>query len=312
MSAKLSLRQLEYVVAVAEAGSVTRAAARLHVSQSAVSMAIADLEHTLGVQLLVRRPRGVIASAVGRRVLADARRLLSGVGDLQNAAREEHESMSGQLAVGCYSTLAPIVLPPVIATFSQHHPDVDLRFVEGSNDALQEKLRHGELDLALMYHYGPDLFAPSNDLVRSRVLHTPPYVLLPDGHGLVHEDDITLSDLKDEPLILFDLPPGGEYFRSLFVAEGLFPNVRFRTSSFEMVRALVARGLGYSLLSQRTTVQLSYEGRTFHTRPLAGAHGGLDVDVVQLAHARPTLRAQEFVKECHRALEEEADGTPPP
>lgn len=312
MAASLSLRQLEYMVAVAEAGSVTRAATQLHVSQSAVSMAIADLEHTLGVQLLVRQPRGVIPTTVGQRVLADARRLLSGVGDLQNAAREEHESMSGRLAVGCYSTLAPIVLPPVIAAFAERHPDVDLRFIEGSHDALQEQLRRGVLDLALMYHYGPDLFAPSNDLVRTRVLHSPPYVLLPTGHRLAHRDDVALRDLQDEPLILFDLPPGGEYFRSLFVAEGLSPTVRFRTTSFEMVRALVARGLGYSLLSQRTRIQLSYEGRAFLTRPLAGAHGGLDIDVVQLANARPTLRAEEFIKECHRALQGGAGESPAP
>ncbi|MDI3403305.1 LysR family transcriptional regulator [Streptomyces cavernicola] len=308
MATSLTLRQLEYVVAVAEAGSVTRAAARLHVSQSAVSMAIADLEHTLGVQLLVRQPRGVTPTSVGRRVLSDARRLLSGVGDLRNAAREEHESMSGQLAVGCYSTLAPIVLPPVIAAFAERHPDVDLRFIEGSHDMLQEQLRHGVLDLALMYHYGPEPLAPGNDLVRTRVLHTPPYVLLPDGHPLAERDKVALRELQDEPLILFDLPPGGAYFRSLFAAEGLAPTVRFRTTSFEMVRALVARGLGYSLLSQRTQIQLSYEGRPFLTRPLAGSHDGLDIDVVQLAHARATLRAEEFIKECHRALTGDADG----
>lgn len=306
MPSSLSLRQLEYVVAVVEAGSLTRAAAQLHVSQSALSMAIADLERTLGVQLLIRQPRGVAPTKVGQRVLADARRLLSGVGDLRNAAREAHESMSGELVVGCYSTLSPIVLPPVVAAFAARHPGVELRFVEGSHGFLQEQLRQGVLDLALMYHYGPELFEPGHGLVRTRVHHSPPYVLLPTGHPLADRETLSLRDLRDEPLVLFDLPPGGEYFRSLFAAEGLTPTVRFRTTSFEMVRALVARGLGYSILSQRTKIQCSYEGREYLVRSLAGNHGGLDIDIVQLANARPTLRAEEFAAECHRAF-----GTPP-
>jgi DNA-binding transcriptional LysR family regulator len=305
-ASSLTLRQLEYVVAVAQAGSLTKAASALHVSQSALSMAIADLERTLDVQLLVRQPRGVRPTKVGQRVLADARRLLSGVGDLRNAARDAHESMSGELVIGCYSTLSPIVLPRVTAAFVDRHPGVDLRFVEGSHEFLEEQLRHGVLDLALMYRYGAELFTPSPDLVRTKLHHSPPYVLLPPEHALADRTSLSLPELCAEPLVLFDLPPGGEYFRGLFAAEGLTPTVRFRTSSFEMVRALVARGLGYSILSQRTTIERSYEGRRYLVRPLGGKHGGLDIDVVALKNVRPTLRAAEFVKECHRAFNEPA------
>ena len=310
MSLPLTLRQLEYLVAVAEVGSLTRAASDLHVSQSALSMAIADLERTLDVQLFIRQPRGVTPTSVGHRVLADARRLLSGVGDLQNAARDAHESMSGQLVVGCYSTLSPILLPPVIAAFAEHHPAVDLQFVEGSHAYLQEQLRHGVLDLALMYRYGAELFSPSEDLVRTKVLHSPPYVLLPTGHRLARRRTLRLRDLVEEPMVLFDLPPGGDYFRGLFASEGLAPHVRFRTTSFEMVRALVARSLCYSILSQHTRIQQSYEGLSYLTRPLAGGHGGLDIDVVRLANARPTLRAQAFVTECRGALNGGVESAP--
>lgn len=307
MPLPLTLRQLEYLVAVAEVGSLTKAASELHVSQSALSMAIADLERILEVQLFIRQPRGVTPTKVGHRVLTDARRLLSGVGDLQNAAREAHESMSGQLVVGCYSTLSPILLPQVIAAFAERHPAVDLQFVEGSHAYLQQQLRHGVLDLALMYRYGAELFGPSDDLLRTKVLHSPPYVLLPTGHRLARRKTLHLQDVVAEPMVLFDLPPGGDYFRGLFGAEGLTPHVRFRTSSFEMVRALVARGLCYSVLSQRTQTQQSYEGLSYLTRPLAGGHAGLDIDVVQLSNARPTLRAQAFIEGCRVALAEPTD-----
>ncbi|TCP46790.1 DNA-binding transcriptional LysR family regulator [Tamaricihabitans halophyticus] len=273
------------------------------VEGDATSATVTILERNLGVQLFLRRPRGVVVTPVGRRVLADARRLLSGVTDLQNAAREAHESMSGSLVIGCYSTLSPIVLPPVIAAFAERHPDVDLTFVEGSQGYLREQLRSGELDLAVLYHYDSELFAVSAELVRTRLVHSPPYVLLPADHRLTVRSALSLRELQPEPMILFDLPPGGEYFRSLFVAEGLEPTVRFRTTSFEMVRALVARGLGYSVLSQRTKITSSYEQREFVTRPLSGDHGGLDIDIVQLRDAQPTLRADAFIQQCHESVE---------
>lgn len=306
MASSVTLRQLEYLVAVVDAGTFTSAAKTLHVSQSALSMAIADLERVLGVQLLVRRPRGVAPTKVCERVLTKGRHLLAGVEDLRNAAREAHESMSGRLMIGCYSTLSPTLMPPVISDFIQEHPGVDLQFFEGSHAYLAQLLRDGILDLALVYRYERGGSRADPDLVHTKVLRSAPYVLLPAGHRLSDQSDVSLEELESEPLILFDLPPGGEYFRSLFAAEGRTPAVRFSTSSFEMVRALVARGLGYSILSQETQIHLSYEGLEYVTRPLRAdpTHDdGLDIEVVQLAGARPTLRAEVFVRRCTRTIQ---------
>jgi DNA-binding transcriptional LysR family regulator len=109
---------------------------------------------------------------------------------------------------------------------------------------------------------------------------------------------VTLEALVEEPMILFDLPPGGEYFTSLFTEAGLDPLVRYRTTSYELVRGLVARGLGYSILSQRTRISVSYEDRPFVTRDLAGDHPGLTVNAVTLAHVEPTRRARAFITQC--------------
>ncbi|MGH3360197.1 MAG: LysR family transcriptional regulator [Nocardioidaceae bacterium] len=299
---EVSLRQLEYLVAAAEAGSVTAASSRLHLSQSAVSTALSDLEATLQVQLFIRHPRGMSVTRVGQQVLTDARRLLSGVEDLRNSARDASESLSGRLVVGCYSTLSPILLPRVIADFTAQHPTVDLSFVEGSHAYLEEQLRTGLLDLAILYDYDFEKLGHVHDLATTRVLTSPPYVLLPEDHRLAGKARIRLAQVAAEPMILFDLPPGGDYFRSLFETEDLVPAVRFRTTSFEMVRALVARGLGYSILSQRTEIAESYEGRRFATAELGGPHRGLDVSAVTLRRARLTRRAEAFIEQCIESL----------
>ncbi|WP_434614256.1 LysR family transcriptional regulator [Arthrobacter sp. A5] len=297
-----SLRQLEYLIAAAETGSVTAAAARLYLSQSAVSTALSDLEEALDVQVFIRHPRGLTLTNVGQQVLTDARRLVAGMEDLRNSARESSESLSGKLAVGCYSTLAPILLPRVIADFTKNHPDVDLNFVEGSHTRLEEQLRDGSLDLAILYEYDFGQRHIAKDLALNVVVSTPPYVILPERHELASRENLALADLAPQPLILFDLPPGGDYFLSFFGAENLTPNVRFRTTSFEMVRALVARGLGYSILSQRTNINMSYEGLAFVTRPLTGTFPGLNAGAVHLNGVRLTRRAVAFIDQCRTSL----------
>ncbi|WP_125614905.1 LysR family transcriptional regulator [Specibacter cremeus] len=298
----VSLRQLEYLIAAAETGSVTAAAARVYLSQSAVSTALTDLEEALGVQIFIRHPRGLSLTNVGQQVLTDARRLVAGVEDLRNSARESSESLSGKLVVGCYSTLAPILLPGIIADFTENHPAVDLSFIEGSHTQMEERLRDGSLDLAIMYEYDIGRSQLPKDLAVNVVVSTPPYVILPEHDELANRERLSLTELAARPLILFDLPPGGDYFLSFFADENLTPNIRYRTTSFEMVRALVARGLGYSILSQRTNINMSYEGRGFVTRPLTGALPGLNVGAVHLSGVRLTRRATAFIDQCRISL----------
>lgn len=303
---ELTLRQLEYFIAAADAGSVTAAAERLHLSQSALSMALSDLERAVKVQLFVRDRRGIRLTPVGKEVLTDARRLVAGVADLPNTAAEFQGSMSGRLVVGCYSTLSPLLLPPVLAEFAAAHPNVELSIVEGSQAMLEEQLRSGVLDLALMYDYERTNFTGDRGLLGQPMVTSPPYVLLPEGHALTRRKRVTLESLAQEPLILFDLPPGGEYFLSLFTDAGLEPRVRYRTMSYELVRSLVARGLGYSILSQRTRIQVSYEERRFETRDLSGKYQGLTVHAVRLDGMQPTRRARAFIEACRNCWSQPA------
>jgi DNA-binding transcriptional LysR family regulator len=300
--ARITLRQLEYFVAAAETGSVTAATNRVYLSQSAISSALAELEETLGVQLFIRHARGLTVTPIGRQILLEARQLLASVDDLHDSARDLSGSFSGKLAVGCYSTLASLLLPQVIDAFLTAHPAVDLDFVTGSHTELLAKLRDGSCDVALLYDYDFATDLLPADLTKVVLRSIPPHAVLPEDHPLAKRASVPLTALVDEPMILFDLPPGGEYFKSLFEMRSMTPNIRFRTTEFELVRALVARGMGYSILTQHTAIDVSYENRRFVTRLIEDAPRGLNVVAAHLSGVRLTRRASAFIEQCEQSL----------
>jgi DNA-binding transcriptional LysR family regulator len=297
-----TLRQLEYFLQVVESGTIVGASRVLHLSQSALSTSVQDLERALGAQLLIRNPRGPALTTAGERVVAQARGLLEGAGDLERRTREEANSLVGRLSVGCFTTLAPNLLPAVIDSFTENYPQVDLSFVEGSPDELVAMLRDGTCELAVMYDYPLASPESNTDLHRIPVARMTPHIILPRDHPLARRPSVSLRQVAKEPLILFDRSPGREYYLSIFRKHSIQPHVRFRTQSFEMVRALVARGLGYALLSQQTAITTSYEGLEFAVCRIEEDEPGLDVVVVQHAGSRPTRRALAFIEECERVL----------
>lgn len=308
---RVTLRQLEYFVNICETGSMTAASQRIHISQSAISTALSDLEITLGVQLFVRRARGLTITQSGRQLLTKARQLLANADELKSYASDLSGSLSGRLAVGCYSTLSLALLPLILDQYLTLHPHVDLDFTVGSHAELQEQIRDGRCEAALLYDYdfATDLFPA--DMERIVLKSMPPYALLAADHPLAQHAKISLTDLVSEPLILFDLAPSGEYFKSMFETRDMTPEIRFRTSEFELVRSLVARGLGYSILTQHTTIDTSYEDKPLVKRPIKEAPRNLSVVIAYLADAQLTRRATAFIEQCQRTLTEPEPGSTP-
>lgn len=157
MTADVSLRQLEYFVAVANTGSMSAAAVRCHASQAALSAAITDLERRLGVQLLVRRrAKGVFLTEAGTHVLEYAQAVLALTEDLSASAGTQRGQLAGRLTVGCYATLSPFLIPPLVDGFTRLHPAVDLRFVDGSQEEIRQALLDGACDIAFLYATGAE------------------------------------------------------------------------------------------------------------------------------------------------------------
>jgi len=298
MTDRISLRQLDYFVVAAQIGTITGAAQRLYVSQSAVSLGIGELERQLGVQLLFRsKARGLALTEAGRLFLPEARALLARTDELQAGMRDLGQSPAGRLVVGCLTALAPFLLPSLLEEFETAFPEVALDFIEGSPAELQRSLLIGRCELALLY--GLDI-QPG---VGQDVLYlASPHVLLPPAHPLAASANVRLADLAGHHMISLDLPPNPSYFSGLLAGAGVVPAVRHRTASFETVRSLVARGVGYSLLVQRPAADVSYEGRRVAVRRIRDAVVPLPVVLALPSGARPTRRAAAFAAHCRTVV----------
>jgi DNA-binding transcriptional LysR family regulator len=281
-----TLRQLEYFVAVAEAGRVTAAAQTIHLSQSALSTAIVELERALDVQLLLRHhAKGVTLTPAGAEILAVSRQLLRQAEELADEARGLGNEVRGTLHLACFGVLAPYVLPDLLAAASARHPQLEITTSEVDLAELVDGVANGRFELAIGYDLTAD---PRLDTTRLHSLR--PYVLLPGTHRFADRQAVELADLADDPLALLDLPYSREYFAGLFDSVGLSPTVRFRSSSTQTCRALVARGLAYTVLNTRTRRSGGAESTDAVAVEIAADVPALDVVMIRAAGVRPTRR----------------------
>jgi DNA-binding transcriptional LysR family regulator len=292
MPPSYSLRQLLYFVTVAEAGTIRAAAARLHVAESAVSVALTELERTLRVQLLVRRrAHGVMLTPSGRASLRLAKALLHQAQELEAEVSGVGGVLSGPLAIGCYPMLGPTTLPRLLSEFSALHPAVAIDFQEDTQDRLHRRLADGELDLAIMY----DLELPPG-LPRAELDRRIPYVLLPADHPMAAAP-LDLRDLEREPMVLLDAPPSTNHALHLCTHAGIQPAIRYRTVNYETARALVGRGLGWTLLVTLPHAQMTYEGLALAAARLTfPVPDPVRVVLAWLDDAGLSRRAREFIR----------------
>ena len=287
------MRQLAYFVAVADAGTLSEAASRLHVSQPGLSQSLTDLEKRLGGQLAVRRKaHGVTLTPLGIEVLGHARDLLRRAEELEHFAGVGGE-VAGTLTVGCYFTLAPTVLPPLLQGFSAEYPRANVEFVDGMQDVLQDRLMSGELDVGIAYDM--DLMP---EMARETIATVRPYVLLPADHPRAADERVSIADLVAEPQILLDAPPSLHNTLAILERFGMAPTVRHRTMSFELTRSLVGRGLGWALLVQRPAIDRSYEGKRVVVKEIKEPVGTARIVVVWPKTMALRRAARAFVDHC--------------
>jgi DNA-binding transcriptional LysR family regulator len=245
------LRQLRYFVAIAEEGSLTRAAARLHIAQQSLSQQVRTLEAQLGVTLFERSSRGVTLTDVGAVLLREARPVLARAERAAEAVRRAARGEQGELRVGFLSTVANYFMPPVVRAFRERHPGVALHTEDLTIAALVTGVRDGTLDAGLSR---PPLV---DDLATEIVLREPVAAVLPEGHRLAGRAELTLADLADEPWVLTprsSWPPWHRQFDEDFARAGFRPRVVQRGTTPQGLLALVAAGVGVTrlMLSSRS------------------------------------------------------------
>lgn len=269
----ITLRQLEYAAAVGRTESMTLAAGALHVSQPALSVALAQLEAQIGQPLFLRRPGGPMRpTPYGRQFLDEAERILSSLTRLATGTAPR----TVPVALGCFEDLAPMILAPLMAAARAR--GLSLTPAVMGFEGLAEGLARGRIELAITYDLGL-----GETIARQEITRTHPHAILAPGHPLAARDRLTLKDLTDQPLILADQGLSVAHMRALFTRAGLTPRIAHRTASLELMRSFAANGLGIGLSYTRPAPGISYDGRPLTTRPLAGTGPGEPIILARAA-----------------------------
>jgi DNA-binding transcriptional LysR family regulator len=237
------LRLLRSYVAVVEAGSLTRAAAELHMAQQSLSQQMTTLEAQLGVTLLTRSPRGVAPTEAGAVLSREAKAVLARAERAVDAVRRGAQDV---LRVGFLSSVANYFMPPVVRAFGERHPGVAFEAEDMPIAALVAGLREGRLDAGLSR---PPLV---DDLVTEVVYREPVAAVLPEGHRLASRTELTLAELADEPWVLTpraSWPPWHAKYDADFAHAGFQPRVVQRGTTPQGLLALVAAGVGVTRLT---------------------------------------------------------------
>lgn len=297
--AAYNLRQLKYFVTTVECGSVAQASRKLYIAQPSVSTAIKQLEDSFGVQLFIRHhAQGVSLTPGGSRFYRKALELLRAAHEFEQNALADNDVVSGQIDIGCFETVAPLYLPRLIAGFRERWPGVEVRIRDGEQQELVQALTGGSIDLAMLYEHELD------STIETIALMPPlqPYALLSADHRFAQQARVSLHDLVLEPMILLDVAPSRTYFVSIFEEQGLTPHILFSSPSIEMVRGMVGRGFGFSILVTRPYSEYTYDGQKIVTIPLAESVTGSALTAAWLRRSPLTKPAQLFVDHCREEL----------
>ncbi|GAA4593361.1 LysR substrate-binding domain-containing protein [Planotetraspora phitsanulokensis] len=279
----MELRQLRYVVAVAEEGSFTRAAARVHVAQPAISQQIAQLERELGERLFDRTERKVSLTPAGEAFLPHARAALQSTAAGRDAVTLLRGVLAGRLAVGTVPA-PPATLLDQLARFQRHYPQVRLTLRTGDPEKLVEQVIAGNLDTALIGTSGPRLPAgPAGQRLPTTLGarefgEEPLVVATAPGHPLAANAEVTLADLREEALVT--LTPGTGLRAALENAcaeAGLAPDIRAETDDLSLLAPLVEHGFGIALMPRSAAWRL---GLGLVTLPLRHAALGRALTLV--------------------------------
>lgn len=282
MPLRFTLRQLEYFVAVGEAGSIAAAAEAVSVSSPSISAAVAQLEAEFGIDLFVRRhAQGLSLTPGGRRFFSEAKLVLEAADGLHDLAADIAAAPRGPIAIGCFVTLAPLVLAGLRRSFEAAFPEARVTQAEGDQARLLAMLRRAEIDVAITY----DLEIPT-DVAFDPLATLPPHVLVGAGHPFATGASVTLEALAAAPMVLLDLPLSRDYFLSLFARAGLRPRIVERTRDIAVVRSLVANGYGYALANLRLGGERAPDGTPLVAVALDGAQRPMVVGLATMRSER--------------------------
>jgi LysR family hydrogen peroxide-inducible transcriptional activator len=261
----LKLKDLRYLVALADERHFGRAAQSCFVSQPTLSAQLKKLEDYLGVQLIERNPGQVTLTEPGEQIVARARRILEASDEVVTLARSHRDPLAGKLRLAVLPTIGPYLLPRLTREIRKSLPRLELRLYEFQTSVMLEKLHAGAIDVGIL------ALPVAMDGLESRTLYHEPFtVAMPEHHRLAKRQTVRVEDLKDESLLLLD---DGHCLRdqALEVCSrvGLQEKQDFRATSLETLRQMVATGAGITLLPEMASQGAYGKAQGVVVRPFA-------------------------------------------
>lgn len=296
-----TVKALRYFLTAVDAGSITAAAAQLHVVPSAVLAAVNQVEDSFGLTLTTRqRSKGLTPTSTGLLVLPRIRDLLDEYKALLTEADDMRTQLTGTLRIGYYAPVAPAFLPLVARRLRDIGALIEIEYTACDNRTAQLGLTSGQFDVIVCLDEGPTARVDYQTLIDVFA-----YVLVPEDDPLATRRAVSISDLEGRDLVLLDLPGVSEYYRRALEAAGVDPNVVATATTLEMVRSLVGAGVGCSLLHMRPATDLTYAGDRVVAVPIRPRIESLRIVVGQLS-GKPRRVVQAFVDELHTHFSDEA------
>lgn len=272
-----SLRQLEYFLAVAQTGQISKAALRCHISQSSMTLALKALETALDTQLFIRHAKGLRLTESGERFLRHAEHVSGAVEDALVDMPAVPETVSGALHVGVTDTVSAYLMPALQAAFHRRFPLLRCVPVERSRADVERAVACGELDLALVLVSN---LTPHEALDGETMLSSRRQLWLAPDHPLAERPRVSLRELAQHDFLLLDMDEHVDTAQGYWRRHGLTTPVHFQSKSIEGIRSMVSLGQGVTILSDLVFRPWSLEGKRIVRRSLSETVPAMDVGAV--------------------------------
>jgi len=293
---------LEYLVALAETGQVTRAALRCHVSQSSMTIALKNLEQSLGAQLFQRHAKGVRLTQAGERFARRAQDTLSGVEDAIMEIRRTPDDLHGQVRIGITETISAYLIPLLLVSLTGQFPNLKIILEERDRASIEKGILDDSFDLAFILVSNMKVH---DELEHETMLRSPRRLWLDSESPLQYPESLTLEEIAESDFILLDMDEHVATVNHYWGEYGLSPKVAFKSSSLEAVRSLVALGKGVTILSDLVYRPFSLEGRRIIRRELNESLPTMDIGCVWKKREELPRNASSVIDFIRRTISEQ-------
>ncbi|SNZ20376.1 LysR family transcriptional regulator [Cohaesibacter gelatinilyticus] len=271
-----TIRQLEFFVATAEAGQISRAAALINVTQSSITIAIRRLESLLGYRLFNRKSHGMELTPQGEDFLRHANAILASLHEAIEAPKEIASDISGTVRLAVTDTISGYFLPVVWQRVAHDHPGLRLSVTEASRPQIEEGLFAGTYDLGLALT--SNLPNPERYQLR-QVLSSPRNLWVAANHSLADRETVSFAELNNENYILLTMDEHENTMRQIWEKYDFVPRILYKSKSMEALRSMVAQGMGVSILSDMVYRSWSLDGQRIVRKHLSDTVPNMDTGV---------------------------------